>query len=260
LTSLNKSESKEYSIELVVRIAEILNCLSDGKNTLVEVTKSSKLSRSTVHRLLNALLEPHLTTYDSVNHRYYLGPAITRLAIKTSEPHKFLISCAIDEMQHLSEVTGETVSLSVMVGMELMSLYTVESRFSLKVTEDFPNVDSISPFGAAQKVLLSQLNKEELSFARNKMLIWGKRKKISFDLKKLELELDEIKKLGFSISHGEKKTGVLAISAPIKNYVCPVSLNLIGPDSRLLEKQKQFSRYVIASAKRISTHVKRFNK
>jgi DNA-binding IclR family transcriptional regulator len=255
-----ESKTNDYSISLVNRVAKILACLSDSKNTLNEIVQCSNLSRSTVHRLLNALLEPHLTVYDAANHRYYLGPLITRLSSKTSAPHQYLISCSIGDMQHLSEITNETVSLSIMVGSQLMSLYVIESKQGLKATEDFPVMDLILPFGAAQKELLSQLDDKAFKLIKRSMIIWAERNKVPIDFKALESLLKEIRKQGYVVTYGEKTQGSVAIAAPVKNYVCPAAVTVAGPECRFMSKEKIISKELVACAKRISANIKQYYK
>ncbi|MFX1537458.1 MAG: IclR family transcriptional regulator [Promethearchaeota archaeon] len=252
------SRTSNYSISLIVRVAKILTCLSEGKTTLNEITQSTKLSKSTVHRLLNALSEPHFTVYDPAYHQYYLGSLIAQLSSKATTTHKYLISCALDELHYLSERTNETITLSTMIGIQLIQLYMIESKHSLKVVEDLPLISTTLPFGASQKVLLSQLNNNELEFTLNFLRIFSKKRNITIDFEKLEKQLAEINKLGYVISRGEITKGAMAIATPVKQYICPVALTIIGPNSRIETKKSEFSRELVLSSKRLSKKIRHY--
>jgi DNA-binding IclR family transcriptional regulator len=49
---------------------------------------------------------------------------------------------------------------------------------------------------------------------------------------KLFKELDKIRELGYAESRGERLAHAVSISVPIKNYICPVSLSILGPEDR----------------------------
>jgi DNA-binding IclR family transcriptional regulator len=55
---------------------------------------------------------------------------------------------------------------------------------------------------------------------------------------------------------GERIPGSASISVPIRNYICPVALSILGPDNRFyLEVMLEFSKEMKESASRISTRI-----
>lgn len=242
----------------VDRIATVLICLSEGTNNVTDLAKRCNLSTSTVHRLLNLLKGPHFTVYDSFNHRYYLGPLITQLASNPSSNHQYLISSAIGEIQRLSDLSEETVALDLMLGIQMINLYEIRSSHNLKVEQSEKGYTwrlPILPYGAVAKVLLSQLNDKELSFALKSISALSANMRSEIDVDSLTAQIRLIRQQGYAVTRGEMTPGALAISIPIKNYLSPVALNLLGPESRLKLKVPQLTEELLTSAKRISANI-----
>ena len=105
-----------------------------------------------------------MATQDTITHRYYLGPLITRIASDPQTNHHYLINCSMEEITHLWDFSGETVELNIMVGLQYVRLYEIQSKYELKVVA---GPDPVGPIyvGATAKVLLSQLDDNELRTA-----------------------------------------------------------------------------------------------
>jgi DNA-binding IclR family transcriptional regulator len=248
-------------VSSISRAADVLVCLSQGINTVTDISRHCNLSKSTVHRLLNTLIEPRFTIYDSVNHRYFLGPLITQLASHTEAAHHPLLICAAGEMEHLSDVTGETILLTLMMGLEFVRLYSVRSKHSLKVEEpeDDRDLKPFLPAGAMQKVLLSQLNEKDLKIALKSFANWNARNNGEIDIEKLVLQLGRIKQEGYYYSCGERIPGSISISAPVSHYLCPVTLSIMGPETRIRPNLAGLADSLKASAGRISADLNNLN-
>jgi IclR family KDG regulon transcriptional repressor len=242
------------SVSFITRVATILACLSDGTNTVTDIAKCCNLSTSTTHRLLNALKKPLFTVYDGVNHRYYLGPLITRLASNSSTTHQFLLMNALPEMKRLSAITEETIALDVVVGIQFVHLYDIPSKYSLKVITETREIQPITPLGAAQKVLLAQFEEKALGLALKVAANWDS----SFrNIQNTEITstLKQIRQQGYAVTHGEAIPGGIGISAPIKNYFCPVALAILGPENRVSPRIPELTKELLTSAGRLSKNM-----
>jgi DNA-binding IclR family transcriptional regulator len=248
---------EDLAVSSISRAANILVCLSHGLNTVTDISLQCKLSKSTVHRLLNMLKECRFTMYDALNHRYFLGPLITQLASNTGAAHQTLIICAASEMHSLSNITEETITLTSMVGLEFVRLGSVLSKHSLKVEEpeDDSNLKPFLPSGSLQKVLLSQLNDRDLKIALKSFTSWNAKHQGSLDMGRLLYQIDRIKELGYYVSYGERIPGCIGISAPVRNYMCPVTLSIMGPDTRIRPNLPQLTEHLLRSAGCISADI-----
>jgi IclR family transcriptional regulator, KDG regulon repressor len=256
---ISPSDSNESAISSIDRAASILVCLSHGISTITELAKATNLNKSTVHRLLNTLSKPRFVSYNPANHRYYLGPLVTRLSSNQQVTHQYLVMCAMNEMKHLSVVTEETISLTLLVGTDLIVLYNIPSKFGIRLLDNIDQNEetSILPFGSSARVLFSQLNEKNLALTLKAIMVYHPRFYELVDMQAFTLQLKQIQQDGFAVSHNERILGVLSVSAPVTNYICPISLNVMGPETRMLPKVPGIIEELKASAGRLSAEISR---
>lgn len=216
------------------------------------------LSKSTVHRVLKLLERSQLVVEDTINRRYYLGPLVWQLTLNPITTHKRLIICARDEMKHLALVSGETVAMDIMCGIHYYSLHEIPSKHDLKVTQESKYTGPLSTIvyaGASVKVLLSLIDDERLNKILANINIPQETKFTVTDKALLMTQIKDIRKKGYAVSAGERIPGGICISAPIKNYMLPVTLVVVGPDSRMQPRLKLHTEMLTACAKRISENI-----
>jgi IclR family transcriptional regulator, KDG regulon repressor len=248
------TNTKQAAVKSITRAASVLICLSNGTNTVTGIAHDCHLSKSTVHRLLRALEESNLAIRDTINHRYYLGNLITQLASNPQTTHEYLINSAMEEMKYLADYTEETVALGIMLGIQYVRLHEIPSKHSLKVTDDISKLGP--PFlGSTVKVLLSQLNDEKLKIAMKNFQLGRIAEHLDVDINSLMGQLKQIQEQGYAISFGERIAGALGVSVPIGNYVCPASLSIVGPESRLKAKATGLAEKLKTSASHISRNI-----
>jgi IclR family acetate operon transcriptional repressor len=236
------------------RATNILNCLSNDVNTITDVAAYLGYSTSTVHRLLQNLNALGWVVQEENNHKYYIGPMITHLSSNQIASHKYLIMHAIHEMNHLSEITGETITIVTMVQLRHVLLHEIPSTYSLKITQE-SKMTSPSYAGAVAKMLLAQLGDKELNATLKHI------KNDQIDVKteiNPELMMSQLKAIsgqGYCVTCGERTPGSLCISAAIKNYFCPTTLNILGLENRLRPNLNQYIKELQASTSRISKDI-----
>ena len=145
----------------IMRSVEILKCFPEGFDRLTDICYRTKLSKSTVHRLLKVMEHTGLVRHDPAMRRYYLGPVIFNLASELINAHKGLIFAAFEELRYLRDISGETALIHIPIGLERLCLDEAES------TEDIKYVagkGSLAPIqvGAAGKMLLAQLDDNDV--------------------------------------------------------------------------------------------------
>jgi DNA-binding IclR family transcriptional regulator len=254
-----KFPKNESRIRSVNRAVDILECLSNGANTLTDITGRTRLTKPTAYRLLQTLEDRLMVTRDAVNHRYYLGPLINQIASNPQTNHQYLINCATEELRRLWDFSGETVELNIMVGLQYTRIFEIQSKFELKVVA---GPDPVGPVfvGSAAKVLLSQLTDKELRTALKHIEISRVTERSVVDGKDLLAQAEEIRRRGYAISYGERIDHAVSVSVPISNYFWPVALSLVGPDSRLEASVDETLRQVILSAQRISQNIEELSR
>jgi DNA-binding IclR family transcriptional regulator len=253
---INISNIESKATGSIAHATDILIRLSNDIHAVTDIARQCRLSKSTVHRVLKLLEQSHLVVEDTINRRYYLGPLVTRLASTPVTTHKRLIMCAMDEMKRLSNLTEETVAMDIMVGIQYFSLHEISSRHDLRVTQETKKIGPLYAglyAGATVKALLSQLEDEKLKIVLANIKIAPETERTVTDKELLMAQLKEIRQKGYSVTYGERIPGAICIAAPIKNYVLPLVICVVGPESRLQPRVKEVITEIMTSARRIST-------
>lgn len=241
-----------YKNSSLERATNILLCLNNGINTNTEIAKRCRYSTSTVHRLLHVLKNLGWVIQDNINHRYYPGSIINQLSANQSSAHRYLLINAVQEMGHLSVISGETINLSVMVQLRSILLHSIPSEQELRVTETDSGYGSLFAVGATGKALLSQLSDDEIREVLYRVDLKKVSKNIVTDRRELITQLYDIRRQGYAISYGERIPGAMCVSAVIKNYTYPVALSVLGLESRIKPRVREITEALLAGAGRIS--------
>lgn len=247
-----KSETNRPISPFIDRVANILTSLSEGFNTVSEISEHCKLNVSTTHRFLNILSKPGFISYDVINHKYYLGPLIGSLSSNNNMTHQYLILNAYSVLKTLSDVSTETVTLSTLFGNQVIQLYEIPNKHSIQIKEKIEGIPILFPVGAAQKTLIAQMNDENLNRFLKFLDVWSGRNNFDFEKDLFLLERSQILNQGFCVSAGERLAGGMCISAPVKNYYCPVALSILGLESRLRPRLKEMTVVIKECADKLS--------
>jgi DNA-binding IclR family transcriptional regulator len=241
--------------QTIARAVDILAMLNQGMCGATAISKACNLNKATVHRLLKSLELTGLVMQDPDNRQYCLGPLVVKLSSNYLNIHQNLSICAHPEMQRLWEFSGETVSLLILVGINGMYL---EEYVSPQLIRYNSGKGAVTPLhtGAGGKVILAQLSENKLKLTLKNLTFETRGPNTISDKEKLNGEIDKARKQGYAISFEETAVGGAAISLPVKNYVCPVAISIIGPDNRLAPKMMGLLEEMKISAERISNKLK----
>jgi len=160
---------------------------------------------------------------------------ILDLASRPIISHKNLIVCAFEEMRCLRDVTRETVLLHIRIGLERICLEEIVSYENIRYTSGKGFATPVY-VGSAGKILLSELENNELHSLLENIQLTPVTSNTIIDKKALLKELIKVRKQGYATSFGERVGGSASISVPIKNYICPVGMTVLGPDNRFTLK------------------------
>jgi DNA-binding IclR family transcriptional regulator len=184
--------------------------------------------------LLGALETEGLVARDSASGAYRLGPELISLganALCTTD----LRTIARDELIKVTEESGETATLEVLLGSEVLILDEVQGRFLLGST---PDIGRRWPAHATStgKLLLA-LGQAAPPLQRLRRV--GP-KTITTRAPFLR-ELATIRRQGYAVAVDELEPGLVALAAPVRNHsgfpVAALSIN--GPGIRLDPKRRR---------------------
>ena len=250
---LNTSK-KTSTPKSILRTANILTCLSRGITSITEIASICQTNKSTVHRLLQALGETGLTIQDPINHKYYIGPLITEIASNPYVTHEHLLSCAINEMRSLASFTGESIGLSVLIGLKSYLIHEIESIHDFAITAKH-KINNVVYAGAHSKAMLSQLSNRELDIVMANLVLEPLTKNTVGDKGQLLEQLKQIRRQGYISTCGEINAGAMCISVPITNYILPTALSILGPESRMKQRENEYISEIVASRDHVHHNV-----
>jgi DNA-binding IclR family transcriptional regulator len=139
-------------------------------------------------------------------------------------------------MTDLRDLTGETVLLDVRAGEQKVCIEKVDSRESLKYTNEKGFTAPIY-VGGGGKMLLSQLEDGQIEMLLNQIDLVPITQNTIIDKEQLWQEIKTTRQRGYSTSFGERVPGSSCVSVPVKNYFTPVALSILGPESRFTEEK-----------------------
>lgn len=223
-------------VNSVVRAALILQALSGGNTRIGKISERVKLSKGTTHRLLGTLAKVGFVFQDPLTQGYHLGPGLLQLFSDPILSHNSLISCAFEEMTYLNSLTRETVLLDLRAGLQKVCIAKIDSPENLKYTNEKGFAAPLY-VGGGGKVLLSELKDDELNTILKQTSFVAITSNTIIDPEKLRAEIKKVRQQGYATSFGERVPGSSCVSVPVKNYVAPVALSILGPASRFTPKR-----------------------
>ena len=176
--------------------------------SLTELADRTGLKLSTAHRLIRAWCRGGLVQQDELTERYRLGTttvALGQIALAHAD-----LSGAMDELRALSDRTGETSSLGILDGSDVVILLQVPGRHPLRFER--PAGTRVPAHASAMgKVLMANRTTDPRAGAP--LLPFTSRTIV--DPHALDGELLRVRSDGFAVNDGEQFEGVVAVSAPV---------------------------------------------
>lgn len=178
-----------------------------------EISRSTGLPISTVHRLLGILVSSGFARFDQEGRQYTLGLRVFELSHRVSLA-RGLSEVALPVMRRLVKETGEPSLLSVPDGLEMVFVERVEGwrRIQIRGTVGERGPLYCTSLGKALVAFMPEEEREDL--IRRLEL-----KKIApntiTDPDELRAELELTRRRGYGIADEEREEGVRSLGAPI---------------------------------------------
>jgi DNA-binding IclR family transcriptional regulator len=190
--------------------------------------------RATLHRQLANLVEEGLLAVNR-DHSYELGLRLLKLAAKAWSRNE-LRQVAEPHLARLHELTGETVHLAVLRGVEVIYLDKVESRQSVRMYSQVGNASPAYCTGVG-KAALSALPDDGLDETLRNIRFRRFTDQTITTLSALRSELDAIRNSGVARDREEHEPGIRCIAAPIHSidHSFVGGISVTGPAFRVPE-------------------------
>lgn len=231
MTMVNKTKG----VQAVDRALAILETLArEGSPMMLSaISAELKLNISTVHRLLNALAAHGLVEQEPYQGRYRLG--IRAFEIGNRALYSLDIrSIARPALHQLVDDFNETANLAILDKYEVVYIDQVESSNIIKMLAR-PGTRAPAYCTGAGKVLLAYLSEKQLNIFLNEVPLYPYTATTIIDPVHLREELQQIRRQGFALDHGEREEGVRCVAAPVFNHENRViaAVSVAGPANRM---------------------------
>lgn len=186
-----------------------------GAMTLTELSSTAELPKPTAHRLAGLLERARILARDTLTRRYVVGPALLELGFNAlsnspAQRHRRLL------LERLSEKLGETVNLALLSGDEVLYLDRVEASWPLRT--DFKPGSRVPIHATANgKLLLAHAEPGTRARLLRKLRLTPVTGRTITDRARLERQLAQIRRRGFSEDDEEFLAGVCCLAVPVRD-------------------------------------------
>lgn len=234
-TKSKKPSAKDTPLERYISIMETVAPFERGL-TAVELEASLGLPKTTINRLLHALLESGMISAESVRNRSYrLGDRLLQL-LQMSPDSGWLATLAQRPLQDLADQTGQSAFLSKFDGVEVRSVTCVAPDTPVR-TYVMPGMTMPANAAASAKAILAFHPQETVrAVLAAELRSYTERTKTK--LSDLTKELAEIRERGYATDLAEHVPGLGSIAFPIKpaNGKVLFAVGLTGPYGQIIDQ------------------------
>ncbi|GAA2737320.1 IclR family transcriptional regulator [Actinocorallia aurantiaca] len=241
--------------ETAARVADVLLLFAGGPQYLgvSAISRELGLSKAVVHRILQSLVSREMLQTDPGVPGYRLGPAA--VALGASALSRFETrTAALPVLRRLRDETGETSTLSGLVGEERVYLTQFESPYEVKMTVEVGRRFPLYA-GSSGKAILAFLPEDRRETLLSRPLSPLTEHTVT-DTDELRAELASIARAGAAVSLGERQSDAGSVAAPLFGPDGEVhgSISVCGPRHRFTpEVVDRHRELVLAAAEEIKT-------
>jgi DNA-binding IclR family transcriptional regulator len=153
-----KSSAKVQGSQTLIRGLDMLDKVIDGPIKLAELSARMSLTRSTTHRLANALIDRGFLTY-LPRDGYQLGPKLIQLGF-LAQSQADIVQIARPRMEDLAASTEDTVHLGRLDGDQALYLDKIPGRRRVEISSRIGDRQPLTSTGLG-KALLIDANEAE---------------------------------------------------------------------------------------------------
>jgi IclR family acetate operon transcriptional repressor len=229
--------SARTGTQAVDRALHLLGLLetASGDVGVTALAAAAGLTVSTTHRLLHALAAGGLVGQDRDTERYHLGPRL--IALGRGAEARLGLTRWHAELQRLAAETGESASLGIRLGNEVLIADHVPSAQPLRFDAGIGGRVPIHA-SAMGKALLASADDPAADVAALGELQRFTSRTLT-DRVALAAELDTIRRRGWALNDGERNPGVRAVAVAIPTSAADMAAAVAvqGPEVRLTDER-----------------------
>lgn len=179
--------------------------------SISEIAESLSLPVSTVHRLLNTLIQHQLVLQNPDTKHYKLGGLWMEFGLRQLEKADYRTK-AREVMERLALKVEESIYFNIPDGKEAIIIERVDSPTNVRIIDKIGLRIPLS-IGAPNKTILANMPIEEIERIVIELIPTSKAKQ-----DQLFAQLSLIKEQGYAVSYSERTDGTLSVAAPVVDF------------------------------------------
>ena len=249
--ALPRNNGLERDLEIVEAVAALAPM--PARNAILSAKTGRE--KSQVSRAVNRLVDTGILLRR--DNGVVVGPRLYAMARYSYEAQ--LVSNARGEMHGLVQKLGETIHLTVLQGLEVITIHSESPSHGFRALS-WMGVTAPSYMTSSGRVLLSGLDDDQILriFPANKKIVGAPEKCLAKDGTSLIKVIQKVRKQGFATVVEEYEPGLVGASVPIYDFSNDViaALNVAAPKERFENKLEEAAKEMQIAAKRISGKLK----
>lgn len=201
-----------------------------------EIARTLGMHKSTVSRLCSTLEQAGYLARDPVTEKFRLGPRIQQLT-GNSPRNVELRSAARDVLHQLVETSGETVTMAVRDGLDVVTIDVVDGPAIVRMQARVGARTQIHA-SAAAKAILAGLPPDELHRIIDAWPLSRLTPNTITTKEELIGHLDIVRERGYSVDHEELEVGLRCVGAAVRDHSGDVvaAISASGPRHRMTDE------------------------
>ena len=238
---MEQEHAPKYPVQTLEKALEIL-CLLSGKskNTkegggfgISEISASLNMGKSTVHRILNTLMEYQYVERCENSTRYRLGMGVFKVGNAALAQHTISLA-DFTPLDELCTAYNEAVNVGVRTKNKVTIIYKCEAEMTLQVKRQIGETEPLHTT-AMGKVLICELPEQQVRelFAATEMRLYTA-KTIS-SVESLLPVLQRVRQQGYAMDEEEYCLGLTCLACPVRDYSGKIvaAMSVSGPSVRM---------------------------
>ena len=247
---------KSSPVQSLDRAFDIMERLCEARDglTIHTLTEMTGLHKSTVHRMLSAMVTRGYVRKDEETNKYRMTTRLYALAGQVVE-NLDLVQIARGPMERLRDEVGETVHLVVPDGSDIVYVHKVEAENS--AIRMFSRIGMRRPMycTGVGKAILASLTDKEVDAIWEQSDIQPYTQHTIVTRERLQDVLEAIRRRGYAFDNEENELGVRCIATAIYDYTGRAcgAISLSAPLMRMTDTYlAQLQPHLMAARDRIS--------
>jgi IclR family transcriptional regulator, KDG regulon repressor len=227
------SSDPRYVVKPLYKAMQVLKivCETPTSLTLKDITELSGIPKSTVYRYLYTMQKQDMIAYNTKEETYSPGSGLWWL-MQTADPFANLRQIGRRERRKLMNRFNETVNLGVLTGSQILYLEVLESDRSIRMQAQKGKHDDVHCTALGKALLAFRPRSQWVALLSDKM---SRQTDNTIVVRScLFSNLEQVRRDGYAVEHGENETGATCIAAPIldHNGASVASISVTLPTNR----------------------------